>query len=265
MTPDERQMITGLFDRMRRQGSVEKDRDAEAVIRDAIRQSPDAPYMMVQSILVQEMVMQQSEQRILDLEEQVRSLESQAARAAPQQSGSFLGGLFGGSRPAAVPSVPASGRQSAGFGAAPRAGSPWGGAPQGAPMQQGGYGGQQGGMPMQQGGMMAPQQAAGGGFMRSAMMTAAGVAGGMLAANAISNMMKGDSAHASPAPKAADGNDPAGSYDSNAGGNDPGGSYDTNAGAGYQNDGNDPAGNYETPNEDQGGYDDGANDSGSDE
>ena len=241
MTPDERQMISGLFDRMRQQGPVEKDRDAEALIRDALRQNPDAPYMLVQTALVQEMVMQQSQERIQELEDEVRHLQSQAAR--PQQSsGSFLGGLFGGgSRPAAPASVPSAGRQSPGFAAAPRSGSPWGSAPgAGAPMQQGG---QYGGQPMQQGMPMQQQQPAGGGFMRSAMATAAGVAGGMLAANAISNMMKGDSAHASSAPKSAqaDGNDPAGSYDATQ---DHGG-------------GNDPAGSYEAPQEDAGGYDDG--------
>lgn len=239
MTPDERQMISGLFDRMRQQGPVDKDRDAEALIRDALRQNSDAPYMLVQTALVQEMVMQQSQERIQELEDEVRHLQSQASR--PQQSsGSFLGGLFGGgSRPAAPASVPSAGRQSPGFAAAPRAGSPWGNAPGAAvPTQQGGqYGGQQG-MPMQQ------QQPAGGGFMRSAMATAAGVAGGMLAANAISNMMKGDSAHASPAPKA-DGNDPAGAYDA---AQDQGG---------HQDAGNDPGGSYDAPEEDAGGYDDG--------
>ena len=30
MTPDERQMIAGLFDRMRQQGAGVKDRDAES-------------------------------------------------------------------------------------------------------------------------------------------------------------------------------------------------------------------------------------------
>lgn len=233
MTPDERQMISGLFDRMRQQGAIDKDRDAEALIRDAVRQNPDAAYMLVQTALVQEMVMQQSQERIQELEARVQQLEAYAAR--PQQSsGSFLGGLFGGSKPAAVPpppSVPAAGRQSGGFGAAPMAGrpsSPWGGAPgAGAPMQQGG-------MPMQ-------QQGGGGGFMKSAMATAAGVAGGMLVAGAISNMMKGDTAQASPA--------------SGGGANDPAGAYESNQG--YQDDGNDPAGSYDAAQDGSGGYDDG--------
>ena len=244
MTPEERQMITGLFDRMRQQGGVDKDRDAEALIRDTLRQMPDAPYMMVQTVLVQEMALQQAQEQVQDLEDRVRSLEAQTAR--PQQSsGSFLGGLFGGgSRPSAVPSTGPAGRQSSGFGGAPapaaRPGSPWGNSSQAA--GPGGY--QQ--QPMQQGGM-APmqQQPAGGGFMKSAMATAAGVAGGMLAANAISNMMNGGgSAHASSAAKSSqpDGNDPGGSYNASnqEDGNDPGGSYDA-----PQEEGDDPGGSYD--------------------
>ncbi len=225
MNPDERQMITGLFDRMRQQRMVEKDRDAEALIRDTVRQMPDAPYMLVQTVLVQEMALQNAQQQIEDLEDRMRALESQAAR--PQQSsGSFLGGLFGGggnARPSAVPpsGQQSFGRQSGGFGpgaAQPaRGGAPWGGAPGAA---------QQGGMaPMQQ------QAPAGGGFMKSAMATAAGVAGGMLAASAISSMMKGDQAQAGTnQPASSDtGNDPAGSYDAASDHNDPAGSYDDTA------------------------------------
>ena len=48
------------------------------------------------------------------------------------------------------------------------------------------------------------QQPAGGGFMRSAMTTAAGVAGGMLLAEGIRNMMGGSSAHATPSTAASD-------------------------------------------------------------
>lgn len=201
MNGEERQLIQGLFDRMRNVGAMEKDRDAEALINQSVRQIPDSAYMLVQSVLVQEHALQQAGGRIEDLEARVRELEDQVARQpAPQQSsGGFLGGLFGGSsapaRPAAaqrsgsVPSVGSrpmggpSGGGSAwgnapGYGNAPQqASSAWGGQPQG-------YGAPQ------------PAQAAGGGFMRSAMTTAAGVAGGMLVAGAISNMMGGGQAHA---------------------------------------------------------------------
>ena len=187
MTPDERQLITGLFDRMRNLGTVEKDRDAEALINERVRAAPDAPYMLVQSVLVQEEALQQAEARIRQLEEQMRDLEPSDARA-PASGGSFLGGLFGGGRPAAQPgnsSVPPIGSRAADFPPPGRdrpASGPFAGAYDAQP----------------------PQAAAGGGFMRSAMTTAAGVAGGMLAAGAIRDLMGGgSSAQASTTPSAA--------------------------------------------------------------
>jgi hypothetical protein len=169
MNSEERQLINSLFDRMRQTNVGEKDRDAEALINQAVRQIPDSAYILVQSVLVQEHTLQQAGQRIEQLEEHVRQLEAQA-RAAPASGGSFLGGLFGGgSRPAQQPM--AASPQSGGFGGAPPARSPWG-QPARAPMQ-------------------AAPAAGGGSFMRSAMATAAGVAGGMLLADSIRNMMSG--------------------------------------------------------------------------
>jgi uncharacterized protein len=178
MTPDERQMIANVFDRMRAVGPVDKDRDAEAFINQSVRQIPDSAYLLIQSVLVQEQALIGAEQRIRQLEDQVAQLEARAPAPAAA-SGGFLGGLFGSK------AAPAPSRQSSGFGGAPaQGGSPWGNqAPAQAYQQQPQY--QQ--QPMQ----AAP--AAGGGFMKSAMTTAAGVAGGMLAANAIGNMMKGNS------------------------------------------------------------------------
>ena len=180
MTPDERNLITGLFDRMRSQGAIEKEYEAEALINTQVRQIPDSAYMLVQSVLVQEQALTATSQRVQQLEARVRDLEAAGSRGAPANSGgSFLGGLFGGNRAAAT-SVPTS-RPSA------PAGGPWGQPAQPqyqqAPAQQG--------MPMQ----AAPAGRAGGGFMAQAMTTAAGVAGGMLAANAISNMLGGHHGH----------------------------------------------------------------------
>ena len=66
MTPEERQMITGLFDRMRSYGTPEKDREAEGIINDLVRSTPDAAYMLVQSVLVQEHALQEAGNRIKD-------------------------------------------------------------------------------------------------------------------------------------------------------------------------------------------------------
>ncbi len=214
MNGEERQLITDLFDRMRGVGAVEKEREAEALINQSVRQIPDSAYLLVQSVLVQENALQMANGRIEELEERVRQLEQQAPRPAQQGSGGFLGGLWGGGAaarnpaPAGRSSVPAFG-QGRPMGAPPAAGGgAWGSAP--------GYGQQ----PPQQ------QASGGGSFMKTAMMTAAGVAGGMLLASSISNMMKGDTASTAGGASSAS-NDPASSQQaSNVGyddaDNDPG-------------------------------------------
>jgi uncharacterized protein len=185
MTPEERQLISGLFDRMRGFTLADKDGEADALINERVQSLRDAPYMLVQSVLVQEHALQQADARIKDLEEQVRELQS-TAQPQPGGTGSFLGGLFG-SRPSAEPargaatSVPAIGARATPSVYDTRQG--W--TPQGPGQQPGG--------PFAQ----AAQQPAGGGFLRSAMTTAAGVAGGVLVAGAISNMLGGHSAQAS--------------------------------------------------------------------
>jgi hypothetical protein len=179
MTPEERDLIAGLFERMRAMGSIDKDREAEDFIARSVRQTPDAAYMLVQSVLVQENALQQAGDRIEDLEDRVRELERSQPRAAAQGGGSFLGGLFGGGRSqdeARGSSVPPIGsrRDPSRYNEPQTGGSPWG--------QRAGAFGQ--GAPMQ-------QQGGGGGFLRGAMTTAAGVAGGMLLANSIGGLMGG--------------------------------------------------------------------------
>jgi hypothetical protein len=185
MTPEERQLITGLFDRMRGYALPEKDGEAEGLINAQMTGLRDAPYMLVQSVLVQEHALQQADARITELEERVRDLES-AGQQRPAGTGSFLGGLFGGGRPPAAepargPSVPVVGAR-----ATP---SVYDGRPASAAWQQP--------PPAQPGGPFAQgPQPSGGGFLQSAMSTAAGVAGGVLVAGAISNMLGGHSARA---------------------------------------------------------------------
>jgi hypothetical protein len=204
MTPDERQLISGLFDRMRSNGTVEKDREAESLINQAVRQTPDAAYLLVQSVLAQEHYLQQAASRIEDLEARMRELEDDVAqRQAPAQrsgGGSFLGGFFGGGQSApqqggrSSGSVPSFGGRGAERPQYRQAGSPWN------QQARGSAGAGQGGSPW--GGQQQPAGGRGGGFMASALTTAAGVAGGMLAANALSNMFGGgSSASATPTPE----------------------------------------------------------------
>ena len=107
MTPEERQLIAGLFERMRSFGTPEKDRDAEALIAQQLRAVPDATYMLVQSVLVQEQALQNAQARIQELEARLEELQG---GEAPRKSGGFLGGFWGQRRdpeprPASVPQV----------------------------------------------------------------------------------------------------------------------------------------------------------------
>lgn len=154
MQPEERDLIVGLFGRLNSFEAHPRDPEADQLIASAVAAQPSAPYLLVQTVLVQEQALKGAQQRIAELEAKV------AAAAAPPSS--FLAN-------------------------APSAG-PWGSAPSRPPGQQ----------PMQQQPMQqqAPQPgpfqaapAAGGGFLRQAMMTAAGVAGGALLFEGIRDMM----------------------------------------------------------------------------
>jgi uncharacterized protein len=179
MNADERQLITGLFERMRNHGAPDKDREAEALINQQVRANPDAPYMLVQTVLVQEQTLEAANNRVLELEEQLRSLE-EGDRSRSARSGSFLGGYWGGRRDeeprSSVPQVGTRATPSA-YDSRGDGRSPWS---QSAPPQQP---------------QPAPAASSGGGFMRTALTTAAGVAGGMLVADSIRNML-GGGAHA---------------------------------------------------------------------
>jgi hypothetical protein len=191
MTPDERQMLAGLFDRLREAEANPRDREAEAFIAERAREAPHAAYALAQAVLVQDQALAAADQRIRELEGRIREMES---RPEPQPE-SFLGGigksLFGSRERDAEP---------------PRAGAPdpWrraepargydapaeGMAPRGLP-QTGGWQGQ----PAAQGGPLAPAQPPQGGrgssFLTGALGAAAGVAGGMLLANSIQSMFGG--------------------------------------------------------------------------
>jgi hypothetical protein len=173
MSPDERQLLAGLFDRTRAASANPRDKEAEAFIAEAVREQPYATYLLAQAVIVQDQALGAANEKLQQLEARIHELEA----AQANNSGSFLGGLFGGGRPAAPTSVP-----SAGAAPAPtqQAASPWG-RQQAAPTPQQ-YAQSQYGQPMQQ-----PQQQ-GGGFLKGALGAAAGVAGGMLLANSISNL-----------------------------------------------------------------------------
>jgi uncharacterized protein len=169
MEPQERDLITTLLTRLQSatgQGQP-KDSEADAMIRQAMTQMPDAPYYLVQTVLIQDLSLHNAQNRIADLEKQVATLN------APPQRTSFLGGLLGGgsSQPAA-------------------SSGPWTRAPQAAPppppqyAPQPGYA-QPGYAPAGGGGLFG---GGGNSFLRSAATTAAGVAGGALLFEGISSL-----------------------------------------------------------------------------
>lgn len=178
MTPDERQLITGLFDRMRQAGTQPRDREAEALIADQVRAQAYAPYLLAQTVLVQEQALRAANDKILQLEDQLRKQQPQAQ---PEET-SFLGGLgkslFGGGA-ASQPrqAVPTTG----GYGPAP------------LPQEPGPFRGQgnPGASAGPWGGAAAPAAGGGSSFLKGALGAAAGVAGGVLLADGIRDLFSG--------------------------------------------------------------------------
>src|ERR1700722_17495746 len=122
MTPQERQLIAELFDRLAVLESTPRDGDAERAIAEGLARAPHATYPLVQTVLVQDEALKRANARIAELEGQ---LEGQGAE--PPRQGGFLdnmrAALLGrddqrGSVPSVRPGAPSAG-------AAPV----WGGAP----------------------------------------------------------------------------------------------------------------------------------------
>lgn len=176
MTPQEKDLILSVFDRLAQAGSGPRDAEAEALINQRVTQRPDAIYGLVQAVIIQEMTLNQAQQHIAELEKQL----SQARSAAPQGGGSFLGGAAAGGFAGSVPNSGGRwGAQQAAPQAAPQ--SPqYAPPPQYAPQPQ--YQPQPG---------FFQQPSAGGGFLRNAATMAAGVAGGTLLAEGISSLFGG--------------------------------------------------------------------------
>jgi uncharacterized protein len=183
MNQEERNLLQGLFDRLRDSSNQARDPEAERFIAEQIRFQPGAPYYMSQAVIVQEQALQDSQARIAELEARVHELESVSQ---PRGQGGFLAGRTGGMFSRGVPapqsvSSPAS--------AVPAIG-PWGRTSAAPAPQQQGYS-----QPMQAQPMQAQQPVAsggGGGFLKGALATAAGVAGGALIYDQMKGMFGGN-------------------------------------------------------------------------
>jgi len=198
MTPQERQLVDDLFDRLSQVENAPRDPDAAAAIEQGLRKAPNAIYALVQTVLLQDEALKRANSRIQELEQ---------ARAPEQsQSGGFLDSMrdtiFGqsqshGSVPNVPPPVPNrpvwnSGQvlqQSQGPGSYDQGRYDQGPYGQGS-YGQGSYGqGYAGGQPY--GGPQSPFGGGGGSFLGTAAAAAAGMVGGSLLLNGIRGMMGG--------------------------------------------------------------------------
>ena len=132
MSPEERQLLQGLFDRIRSGAANQRDREAEAFIADNIRQQPYAPYLLAQTVIVQDQAPARRERSPAAARNPDRRSPAPSPPRSNQAAAGFssgLGSLFGnGSQPQQPGyggSVPPSGPQ-------PQA-RPWGSPPQGQP------------------------------------------------------------------------------------------------------------------------------------
>ena len=180
MTPQERQLIDDLFDRLAKLESAPRDPEAAAAIARALQRAPNAVYALVQTVLVQDEALKRANARIEELQ--------QAAEGAQQgQSGGFLDtmreSIFGsGSARGSVPNVPP-----------PSSSRPVWNSGQALPQGQPGYPSQPG--PYDQGGFGQPRGGVFGGggssFLGTAAAAAAGMVGGSLLLGGIRSMMGG--------------------------------------------------------------------------
>jgi hypothetical protein len=156
MTPQERQLVSDLFDRLARLESAPRDADAERAIADGLQRAPNALYPLVQTVLLQDEALRRADARLRELE------------GEPGQSGGFLDSmrdaLFGGrSGGTSVPGV----RQN------PGGDSRWREPAQNAAPQQTGIGG--------------------GSFLGTAAASAVGVIGGAMMMNMLGSLFSGGS------------------------------------------------------------------------
>jgi hypothetical protein len=180
MTPQEQDMIGDLIDRVQKTQLAEKDPDAEQMLQQGLSRTPDALYILAQTVLVQKYALDQAQTQLAQAKEQIQQMQQ---HPEPKHATSFLGNLLGLNREQQEPAPPPQARPQSyappppppppyapvGYGSGPA--GPYAGGP--------GYGAPPMGMP------------GGGGFLQNAMQTAAGVAAGALAFEGVESLMHG--------------------------------------------------------------------------
>jgi len=182
VTPQEQQLLASLCQRVNQTQLQEKDADAENLLGHELGANPDALYILAQTVLVEDIALQQARAQVTQLQQQL-----QQARQQPAHATSFLGRLLGEHdspqiAPPAAPPVPPMQQQPYSGGSQPpfqpvpgyQAPPP----PQYAqpPYAQPPYAAVPAGQPS---------------FLRGAMQTAAGVAAGALAFEGVESILHG--------------------------------------------------------------------------
>ena len=162
MTPQERELVVELFDRLTALENAPRDTDAERAIAEGLGRAPHGVYALVQTVLVQDEALKRANARIAELEGQ---------GSEPPRQGGFLDtmrdALIGrDDRRGSVPSVRSGGGTSGVWNAG------------GGPAAPAGYGQPAMGAPI---GM-------GGSFLGTAAASAAGVIGGAMLLSGIRSM-----------------------------------------------------------------------------
>jgi len=160
-------MIGDLIDRVQKTQLAEKDMDAEQMLQQGLGKNPDAIYILAQTVLVQKYALEQAQAQLAQATAQIEQMQQ---HPEPKRATSFLGSLLGRDEapPPPPPPPPPQGYPQQGY-------APVQAYPQYVPVG-GGYGAPMGG---------------GGGFLRNAAQTAAGVAAGALAFQGIESLMHG--------------------------------------------------------------------------
>lgn len=159
MTPQEARIVRDVFAKIRAMGTGVDDAEAARAVEAELRANPAAALNLVRVVVGLE---NERDQIAAEAEALAAENEELRARSAPPSGG----GLFGGAGPwssgrSQPPSAPAAARS--GPWEAPQPAGPWG----------------------------APAQPQGGGFWGSALRTGAGVAGGLLAVEAVKGLFGG--------------------------------------------------------------------------
>lgn len=158
MTPQEEQLLNALVARVNQTQLQEKDPDAEALLNRSL--NPDALYILAQTVLVQNIALEQARAQVAQLQQQVQQTRQ------PAHATSFLGSLLGRREPESAPAQPQTQQYQPVPQYAPPPSQTYAPTPQYIPAEQ-------------------PS------FLRGAMQTATGVAAGALAFEGVESILHG--------------------------------------------------------------------------